>query len=71
MIQLLYIDIGMTGINKIPNKNDNDNDNCSLIALIKSIIKQIVRKYDATAFNDISDVNGKLLVWLVLLIQLI
>ena len=31
----------------------------------------MVRKYDATAFNDISDVNGKLLVWLVLLIQLI
>ena len=31
----------------------------------------MVRKYDATAFNDINDVNGKLLVWLVLLIQLI
>lgn len=31
----------------------------------------MVRKYDATAFNDISDVNGKLLVWLVLLIQLV
>ena len=60
--------IGMTGINKIPNKNDSL---IALAALIKSIIKQMVRKYDATAFNDISDVNGKLLVWLVLLIQLI